>query len=76
MTLEAIKDTIQHRPEQDQRELAEWVEMNFLLPGSPEEIHREIGVGLEQLDRGDGISGEAIRAELHELKTEWLRRRQ
>jgi Arc/MetJ-type ribon-helix-helix transcriptional regulator len=37
-------------------------------------IHDEIGRGLTQLDRGEGIPDEISRARIQEKKAEWLRR--
>ena len=39
-----------------------------------EAIHNKIGRGLAEIDRGEGLSGEASRAKLQEKKTGWLER--
>ena len=44
-----------------------------LLQESKDAVHEKIGVGLAQLDRGEGISGEASRARLEERKAAWLK---
>jgi hypothetical protein len=71
MTVDAIKEAIRQLPEPDRRELADWFEEE-LLPERPEEIHQQIGLGLSQLDRGEGISGEQSRAKLQDKKAAWL----
>jgi len=43
-----------------------------LLWESKDAIHEEIGRGLAQLDRGEGISGDESRARLQEKKANWL----
>ena len=43
-----------------------------LFQAHKEAIHHKIGRGLAELDRGEGLSGEASRAKLQEKKTGWL----
>lgn len=43
-----------------------------LLWESKDAIHEEIGRGLGELDRGEGISGDESRARLQERKATWL----
>ncbi len=76
MTVEAIKEAIQKLPDSDRRELADWFEDAFPLDESPDVIHEKIGLGLAELDRGEGISGEASRARLRERKAAWLAQQQ
>jgi Arc/MetJ-type ribon-helix-helix transcriptional regulator len=45
-----------------------------LLWESKDGIHEEIGRGLAELDRGEGISGDESRARLQEKKANWLNR--
>jgi len=45
-----------------------------LLWENKDAIHQEIGRGLAELDRGEGISGEVSRARLQEKKADWLNR--
>jgi len=45
-----------------------------LLWENKDAIHREIGRGLAELDRGEGISGDESRARLQEKKADWLNR--
>jgi hypothetical protein len=75
MTVDAIKEAIRQLPERDRRELADWFEEE-LLPQSPEEIHEQIGLGLAQLDRGEGIPGDQSRARLQDKKAAWLDQQQ
>jgi hypothetical protein len=76
MNMEAIKEAIQQLPESARRELADWFEEEFIFPEDPQRIHEEIGVGLAQLDRGEGVPGEESRAVLREKKSSWINRRQ
>ena len=46
-----------------------------LLWENKDAIHREIGRGLDELDRGEGIPGDVSRARLQEKKAGWLNRR-
>jgi hypothetical protein len=71
MTVDAIKEAIRQLPEPDRRKLADWFEEE-LLPESPEDIHEQIGLGLAQLDRGEGIPGDQSRARLQDKKAAWL----
>lgn len=73
MTVDAIKQAIQVLDAQEQRQLAEWLEEEFLSLNGPEQIHAKIGIGLAQLDRGEGVSGEVSRARLQERKAVWLK---
>jgi hypothetical protein len=75
MTLEAIKEAIQQLPEPDRRQLADWFEDELLLTEDPELIHEKIGIGLAQLDRGEGVPGEVSRAWLQDKKEAWLKQR-
>lgn len=75
MTVDAIKEAIRQLPEPDRRELADWFQEE-LLPDSPEEIHEQIGLGLVQLDRGQGIPGDQSRARLQDKKAAWLAQQQ
>jgi antitoxin ParD1/3/4 len=43
-----------------------------LLQENKEAIHEAIGEGLAQLDRGEGISGDASRIHLQEKKASWI----
>jgi hypothetical protein len=52
-------------------ELSDWFE-DELPPQGIEEIHEQVGLGLAQLDRGEGIPGEQSRARLQERKAAWL----
>jgi putative addiction module CopG family antidote len=45
-----------------------------LLQENKDAIHQEIGRGLAELDRGEGIPGDVSRARLQEKKAEWLKR--
>jgi antitoxin ParD1/3/4 len=45
-----------------------------LLHESRDAIHERIGIGLAQLDQGQGISGEVSRARLQGKKAAWLER--
>jgi antitoxin ParD1/3/4 len=45
-----------------------------LLWENKDAIHREIGRGLAELDRGEGIPGDVSRARLQEKKADWLNR--
>jgi hypothetical protein len=72
MTVDAIKEAIHQLPEPDRRELADWFEEQFLLPESLGDIHEQIGLGLAQLDRGEGIPGDQSRARLQDKKAAWL----
>jgi antitoxin ParD1/3/4 len=45
-----------------------------LLWESKDAIHREIGRGLAQLDRGEGVPGDVSRSRLQEKKDEFLKR--
>jgi hypothetical protein len=47
-----------------------------LLWESKDAIHQEIGRGLAQLDRSEGLPGDVSRARLQEKKAEWLYRQQ
>ena len=76
MNMEAIKEAIQQLPESAQRELADWFEEEFVFPKDPRRIHEEVGVGLAELDRGEGIPGGESRAVLREKKSSWINRRQ
>ena len=76
MNMEAIKEAIQQLPESAQRELADWFEEEFVFPEDPRRIHEEVGVGLAELDRGEGIPGGESRAVLREKKSSWINRRQ
>jgi hypothetical protein len=73
MTLDAIKQAIQQLPEPEQREFMEWFEAEFVLGDAPQHIHEKIGLGLAQLDRGEGVSGELSRKQLHEKQVAWLK---
>ena len=75
MDVEAIKEAIQQLPEDARRELVDWFEEQFLFPEDSERTHEEIGLGLAQLDRGEGISGDASRAGLQDKKAPWLSQR-
>ena len=44
-----------------------------LLWESKDAIHQEIGRGLDELDRGEGIPGDVSRARLQEKKADWLK---
>jgi hypothetical protein len=44
-----------------------------LLWESKDAIHQEIGRGLAELDRGEGIPGDVSRARLQEKKADWLK---
>jgi antitoxin ParD1/3/4 len=46
-----------------------------LLHESKHTIHEKIGVGLAQLARGEGVSGEESRARLQEKKAAWMEQR-
>ena len=43
------------------------------LAENKEVINEKIARGIAQLDRGEGVSGEAARARLQQRKTDWLR---
>src|SRR5271166_5465774 len=43
-----------------------------LLQEDKAAVHEKIGQGLAQLDRGEGIPGDASRARLQEKKVDWL----
>jgi Arc/MetJ-type ribon-helix-helix transcriptional regulator len=45
-----------------------------LLWESKGDIHKAIGQGLAELDRGEGIPGDVSRARLQEKKADWLKR--
>jgi hypothetical protein len=47
-------------------------EEELLLWEDKDAIHQEIGRGLAELDRGEGIPGDVSRARLHEKKADWL----
>ena len=47
----------------------EWLEAH------KDEINEKIARGIAQLDRGEGVTGEAARAELKERKAAWLQNR-
>jgi hypothetical protein len=76
MNVEAIKEAIQQLPQSAQRELAEWFEEEFVFPEDPQRIHEEVGVGLAQLDRGEGLPGEESRAVLRQKKSLWIHQEQ
>lgn len=44
-----------------------------LLSENRDVIHLEIGEGLAQLDRGEGVPGDASRARLQEKKAAWIK---
>ncbi len=44
-----------------------------LLSESKGAIHKEIGLAIEALDRGEGIPGDVSRARLQEKKSEWVK---
>ena len=68
MSVEVIKQAIQALPEADRRALASWFEAEFPVSEDTQAIHDKIGLGLAQLDRGEGIPGEVSRAHLQEMK--------
>ena len=72
MSIEAIKQAIQALPEADRFALATWFELEFQANEDAMAIHEQIGLGLAQLDRGEGISGEVSRARLQEMKAATL----
>ena len=43
------------------------------LAENKDAINEKIARGIAQLDRGEGVSGEAARARLQQRKTDWLR---
>jgi antitoxin ParD1/3/4 len=43
------------------------------LAENKEAINEKIARGIEQLDRGEGVSGEVARERLKQRKAEWLR---
>ena len=45
-----------------------------LLWESKDAIHQEIGRGLAELDRGEGMPGDISRARLQQKKADWLSR--
>jgi antitoxin ParD1/3/4 len=47
-----------------------------LLHESRDAVHEQIGIGLAQLDQGQGISGEVSRTRLLGKKTAWLEQQQ
>ena len=67
MTVEAIKRAIMELPEPDLHELETWLEN---IHG--EEVHEWINEGLEQLNKGQGISGNVSREHLQARKATWL----
>jgi hypothetical protein len=68
MSVEAIKQSIQALPEADRRALAAWFDAEFPAGEDARVIHDQIGLGLAQLNRGEGIAGEVSRARLQEMK--------
>ena len=68
MSVEVIKQAIQALPEADRRALAAWFEAEFPASEDAQAIHDQIGLGLAQLDLGEGIPGEVSRARLQEMK--------
>lgn len=67
MTVEAIKRAILELPEPDLQELETWFEN---IQG--EDVHELISEGLEQLNNGQGISGNVSREHLQARKAIWL----
>ena len=61
-------DDVIHRALQSLDTEEAWFQAN------QEAIHNKIGRGLAEIDRGEGLSGEASRAKLQEKKTGWLER--
>jgi hypothetical protein len=74
MSVEAIKQAIQALPETDRRALADWLEAEFPPGEDSGAAHEMIGLGLAQLNRGEGIPGEDSRARLREKKAAYLAR--
>ena len=72
MSMEAIKQAIQALPEADRGALTDWLEAEFPPDEDAKAAHEMISLGLAQLDRGEGISGEDSRANLREKKAAFL----
>jgi antitoxin ParD1/3/4 len=46
------------------------------LQENKDAIHEQVGIGLAQLDRGEGLSADDSRAQLQARKAVWLRQRE
>ena len=59
----------------EEREEGVLIRPAVAFPADLEEVRRKIKVGLDQLDRGEGIPGEQVEAELKRVSAEFRSRK-
>jgi hypothetical protein len=64
--VELAVEKVKHLDENQAEALLEWLELRENREALRERLNAEIGVGLDQLDRGEKIPGEQVHAEIRE----------